>query len=373
MNLLKKIFKYKYFFSLPSKKKIYLATSENNLFKKYLKLKPKDFYSNSNSLNLFIILKVILYKKSEKSFFLNYFIQYLKSINAEVIITNYDNNIIFWKLKKYLPDLKVIILQNGIRLKKFDIFEKKILDDNLSCDYFFTFNNTISTKFSKLIKSKFISIGSFQNNGIGILKKRTLYPKKTLLFISEFLEIKDNNFFKDCRINIDKWYLPEKKLLPFLFKFCKENNFELKILPRTLEMDEYNFYLNIFKTKEFIFLDKKKINSYHEIDKAYINIFISSTLGYEALARKNKVAAFSTRKIRGISGKFGWPSIKNKKDGYFWTNSLDIKKFSKILNNLIKINDKDWIKISRNISNKIMKYDKKNSKLKSILKKMVKN
>ena len=90
------------------------------------------------------------------------------------------------------------------------------------------------------------------------------------------------------------------------------------------------------------------------------------------MARNKKVAAFSTRKIRGISGKFGWPSIKNKKDGYFWTNSLDIKKFLNILNNLIKINDKDWLKISRNISNKIMKYDKKNSRLKLILKKWLK-
>ena len=93
---------------------------------------------------------------------------------------------------------------------------KKILNDNLSCDYFFTFNNTISTKFSKLIKSKFISIGSFQNNEVSILKKRTLYPKKTLLFISEFLETKDNNFFNDNRINIDKWYIPEKIITFFI-------------------------------------------------------------------------------------------------------------------------------------------------------------
>ena len=115
-----------------------------------------------------------------------------------------------------------------------------------------------------------------------------------MLFISEFLETKDNNFFNDNRINIDKWYIPEK-LLPFLFKFCKENNFELKILPRTSEVDEYNFYLNIFKTKKFIYLDKK-INSYHEIDKAYINVFISSTLGYEALARNKKLLHFLQEK-----------------------------------------------------------------------------
>ena len=43
----------------------------------------------------------------------------------------------------------------------------------------------------------------------------------------------------------------------------------------------------------------------------------------------------------------------------FGLTLLDIKKFLNILNNLIKINDKDWLKISRNISNKIMKYDKK--------------
>ena len=66
MNLLKKYLNTNIFFSLPPKKKIYLATSENNLFKKNLKLRPKDFYSNSNSLNLFIILKVILNKKRRR-------------------------------------------------------------------------------------------------------------------------------------------------------------------------------------------------------------------------------------------------------------------------------------------------------------------
>ena len=82
---------------MPQKKNLF-SNFENNLFKKNLKLRPKDFYSNSNSLNLFIILKVILNKKRRRVS-LNYFIQYLKSINAEVIITNYDNNIIFGKLK----------------------------------------------------------------------------------------------------------------------------------------------------------------------------------------------------------------------------------------------------------------------------------
>jgi surface carbohydrate biosynthesis protein len=370
MKLLKKVitfFKFKWSFRFPIKRDIIFLVSDNTYFH-YLKNKNKNFsFLKTNNFNIFIIFKLFLIKKISKNFILHYYVEYLKFTECKIFVTNYDNYLIFWKIKKYIPKLKVIIIQNGLRLKKYDIFEKIKKNRSYKVDYFFTFNKEISNLFSKFIKAKFIPIGSIENNFIKINKNDNNH-KKSILFISEFLETKNNFFFEENNINMNSWYFPEKIILPFLQKFCSEKKIILKILPRTYEKEELNFFSNIIKRDSFIYLNKKLVNSYNEIDKSNICVFISSTLGYEALARNKKVAAFCLRKLRLDSSKFGWPN-KFKESGKFWTNKPNLRIFDKIMNYLIKTNDKDWKKYSIGFKKKIMFFDKKNLKLHSILKK----
>ena len=118
----------------------------------------------SDYLNLLIVLRLLITRKTKKNFFLNYYIEYLRFTKCKIFVTNYDNNEIFWKIKKFIPNLKVVIIQNGLRLKKYDIFENLKKDKFYKVDYFLTFNKEVSNLFSKFVKAKFIPIGSVENN-----------------------------------------------------------------------------------------------------------------------------------------------------------------------------------------------------------------
>ena len=50
---------------------------------------------------------------------MNYYIEYIKICNPKILITFIDNNLIFYKLKKYFPNIYFISVQNGIRTKYF--------------------------------------------------------------------------------------------------------------------------------------------------------------------------------------------------------------------------------------------------------------
>ena len=83
-------------------------------------------------------------------------------------------------------------------------------------------------------------------------------------------------------------------------------------------------------------LTKQNEISYQYLDESNVVVFITTAIGYEAISRGCKVAAFTTRSettnIR--SHKFGWPYSFNKKADDFWINYFDEKKFDEILNNL---------------------------------------
>lgn len=369
MQILKKVttfFKLKWSLCYPMQSDTIFLVSDNTYFS-YLKKKNNYLFLKSDYLNLFIVLRLLIMRKTKKNFILNYYIEYLRFTKCKIFVTNYDNNKIFWKIKKFIPNLKVIIIQNGLRLKKYDIFENLKKDKFYKVDYFLTFNKEVSNLFSKFVKAKFIPVGSVENNFIKINKNKK-YGKKSIIFISEFLETKNNSFFNQNKISKNSWYSPEKIILPFLQKFCFDKRIVLKILPRTNEKAELEFFSNIIKRENFIYLNKRLINSYNEIDKSDICVFISSTLGYESLARNKKVAAFCIRKLRLESSKFGWPN-KFRETGKFWTNNSNIRKFDKIMNYLIKTSDTDWKKHSISFKKKIMFFDKKNLKLNLILKK----
>ncbi|CAO6124271.1 Surface carbohydrate biosynthesis protein, Leptospira [Candidatus Pelagibacterales bacterium] len=349
--------RYKYYFSIPNKKYFCIYDDNNTFLQNYFNQKTE--FIKHNKINIFILF-LLLFKNgiNIKEFMLNYLIEYIKYVQAKIFISNIDNNILFWRIKKFIPDIKIIIIQNGWRLKKYDIFEKINKKNEYKSDLFFTFNNYISIKYSNYINSKFITIGSLENNYRKVTKFKN---SRTVLFLSEYIGNEKSPFFIDNKINFNSWYNPELNLLVFLKKYCLENNYTFKVSPRTNKFkEEYAFYKNILGNNHWEFLDKNKTSSYHEIDKAKIAIAISSTIGYEALARGKKVIFFACRKTRKESGNFGWPAIKKNK-GLFWTNNLDIYEFKKILDRILCMNDASWNFQSKKIINKLINYDKNNS------------
>ena len=158
MQILKKVttfFKFKWSLCYPMQSDTIFLVSDNTYFS-YLKKKNNYLFLKSDYLNLFIVLRLLIMRKTKKNFILNYYIEYLRFTRCKIFVTNYDNNEIFWKIKKFIPNLNVIIIQNGLRLKKYDIFENLKKDKFYKVDYFLTFNNEVSNLLSKFIKAKFI-------------------------------------------------------------------------------------------------------------------------------------------------------------------------------------------------------------------------
>jgi surface carbohydrate biosynthesis protein len=360
INFFKKIFllfSNKYIFCVPDKK-YFCIYDDNNIFLHNYFSKEKTEFIRHGKINIFIIF-VIIFKNGIyiRDFMLNYLTHYIKFVQPEIFISNIDNNPLFWSIKKNIPNIKIIIIQNGLRLKKYDIFEKIKNKKEYKCDLFFTFNKHIASEYANYINSKFIVTGSMENN---FRKIKKFKDSKTILFLSEYIGDQSAIFFISNKISFNSWYKPEFNLLIFLKNFCLKNNYKLKVSPRTnMLRQEYLFYKNILGEDNWEFLDKK-VSSYDEIDRAKIVISISSTIGYEALARGKKVAFFSCRKMREESGNFGWPAIKRNK-GLFWTNNLNIHEFKKILVKLLLMNNVIWNVKSKKIINNLIVYDKNNS------------
>ena len=363
-------------FKIPVRNKIYLVDGgENNFLKKIIKKNVAVY--NREKFNFLILIQLIFKKKfSSFDFHLNYLETYLKFVQAKVFISTIDNNPLYWSIKKRIPNLKVLLIQNGWRMKGGDIFDKKkiIPKNNYQVDYFFTFNASVSRLYSKYINANFVEIGSYKNNFNSIKKNK---KNNKILYVSEFKDERHRFEKKKYKISYDSYMRPDRHLLPFLKEFCLKNKFRLEILPRSFSEKEYLFYRNILGERDWTYKNKIK-NSYQYTDKVNLVVFICTTLGYEVIARKNKVAGFCCKlhpylpKKKG-SRSFGWPIYGYKDSGFFWVNKMNLNNFEKKLNNLMKMSKTQWnLKIS-NYRNNIMIYNKNNYKLREVISKVCNN
>jgi surface carbohydrate biosynthesis protein len=104
------------------------------------------------------------------------------------------------------------------------------------------------------------------------------------------------------------------------------------------------------------------MNSYEVLNQSEIVVFTSSTLGYEALARGKKTAAFliDAKLLDAQALRFGWPAVVAD-EGKFWTHQLEEKRFAEILDYLTSVSQSDWEQTCSETMNDIITYDANNS------------
>ena len=108
-------------FSYPEKNKILIFDNESSgINTKILGLKNYEVLHTRNEVyNLPILINLLFNLKLSQ---LNYFKKYIEKSEADLIITFIDNNLIFYKLKKFFSLKKFIAIQNGHRMAYGDIF-----------------------------------------------------------------------------------------------------------------------------------------------------------------------------------------------------------------------------------------------------------
>lgn len=299
---------------------------------------------------------------------------FIQVVSPKVIITFIDNNDRFYELSKRFPNTKTIFIQNGLRSEVGDTFGYLIKSKNYHVDYMFVFGAAIGRKYKTFINGSVEVIGSFKNN---LVKKINVKKNDSIVFISQYREKSKDNIIayqNAIPITYDEFYSFERIAIKFLAKWCIENNKHLKIagISGKKEGPETDFYKKILSDFKYELIPRLDIySSYKLIDTAEIVVFVDSALGYEAMGRGKKVAAFTCKgSVFGKSYNFGWPS-KLPDNGPFWTNNLDEKKFKHIMDYIKSLSDKNWNKICQNYTNEIMAFDPENRRLASVLDQLI--
>ena len=384
LKLIKILYKAKWVLQQPEVKKILIFNSSGSeIIKKYIAMNSYQILSDRYcEINFYCVIKTIFSKKKfTKKFSHNYFINFIQLSKAKIIISHIDNNPFLWGLKEHLPKIKILLIQNGIR-----IFEDKknltpVKQDNPfgilkrnkkigNVDFFFVANKYFSNRYKEFINCKTKIIGYFRNNQLTYNSKKI--EKNSLTYISQY---RPNYKYKH---NVD---MPDEKILKFLNEYAFKNNKKLNILCGPVKLTTKNFErekLLQFCKKELKFANWKFYQKNKGISSRYYNyikcinsnviVTIDSTLGYELLARGKRVAFFSTRDWGGYHLKFGYPKKMNN-SGVFWTNNYDVKKYKKILDYLFLNSDQNFYNKNKKIISDLVFFDKKNS----IFKKTIKN
>ena len=130
----------------------------------------------------------ILYKDG---FLISHVCEKIIKYKPEFVITMMDNDLRFYRLKKYFQNnIKFIAIQNGVRGRFHDIFDNPLIhkDKNLSADYYFSFGTSLVSLLKKYIKVKIVPVGSVVNNMVKI-KKFANNNKKDSIYIFHHIEI----------------------------------------------------------------------------------------------------------------------------------------------------------------------------------------
>jgi surface carbohydrate biosynthesis protein len=383
LKILKNKFLFRFIFIIKSRKTfkkpskidllIYDGTYPEVLIPYLKKYNYSVLFVRGESLNLHILIKSIF----TKSFWLvnpfySYTLNYIKTVSPKVILTYIDNKSDFYKLSKDLPHIKTVFIQNGSRSVIGDVFDSVKSGEFYQVDFMLVHNEAIGKKYQDFIQGESISIGSFLLNLFQ--DKIDIIPNR-IAFISQIR--KQNNkskvFFyrpNGSPIYWDEFYQAEIFNIKFLSDWCNRNKKNLLIIGSQKEdsVFEKNFYSNIIGEENFQFIPKTDLfSSYRMIMQSEIVVFIDSTLGYESYGLGKKTASFSNRKINNSPrNTFGWPA-DFKERGLFWTNYQDENDLEGIMNFLNVVSDKEWSKILKDYSSKLMVMDSGNTKLERIL------
>lgn len=273
----------------------------------------------------------------------------------------------FYELKKNFKDISFISIQNGSRQripflncrgKNLSMFDKKQHDDSdkLKCDHMFIFNKYYIKEYQKIIDSNYHVSGSFKNNLIKIEKTKNF---DKFLYLSIFSN--KQKFFQKF----------QKKILILINQYFSYSGKKLHILLRSKNIlqqkKEIEFYKKIFKSNCVFEKTYNWKKSYKLVDKFENIVFIFSTLGFESIARKKKVAIFSPLRDENSQLNFGWPALKKKKYNFFQAKNFNYNEIKRVLNNVNSCSQDEWNKKYYRIIKDQLYLDKNNSKLKKTI------
>lgn len=215
-----------------------------------------------------------------------------KNLRTKVIITYIDNAPTICWIKKLIPSIPVIAVQNGTRWD-FSVKNKTLME----YDYYFSFGSVEADIFSQggHTVSNFYPVGSLRA-GVFRDKYPILKPKAfDLCYISQFIPIPLNVS------ELDKWTLQlinsynyvGKRLFDIISKFAEEKQLSLCVAMRypinSSDFEVEHEYYSYHGNAKIELIIQNEFSSYNAVQASQLSFTISSTLGYEALGLGERI------------------------------------------------------------------------------------
>lgn len=372
LKFIKQFSKIKFVFNFPRKNKILLFDEiHSDVLKETIK---KDFnileFRKKKIYFWIYIRQIIFFDFTFKTYCKNY----IKFTSPSVVICFNLLRFQMYELKKFFKNIYFISMCNGNYNDSTYKVLKKIWPKNLECDYIFTFNKYHIPKYKKLIKcNNFPLFGHYKNNLVKINKTKF---NKQFLYLSILFDTPNginyhlNNYHKRLLNLINLYLINYNKKIHILLRSSKKSS---------LYKHEINYYKNIFQSNCIFHASNNYKKKYTTIDWFENIIFTFTAMGYEAIARKKKVAVFAPHTIKystynyNIKSYFGWPGPDKKKFDFFSTKKLNYKEVERVLNNVNNCTQSYWNKRYYTAIKDQCYLDKNNESLKSLILKLSKN
>jgi surface carbohydrate biosynthesis protein len=321
------------------------------------------------SLNLPTILRMLLSFKFSR---FHYLIAYLQLTRAKFVITTTDNDITFYRIKKYLPAVTTIAIQNGLRGNYSSPNSTGFLieisqEAELACDYILAFGKTMGLEFQKHIKTEFIAVGSIRNNSF--TPSSAIQEANQLVYISQLTNraLKPDEQFADFMgnpISYQEFYGAEKQICDYLAKYCVERG--LKFLVCGKQNSTFTAEQDFFKPHE-VSGRNEPFSSYELLNAAEILVSLDSAIGYEFLSRGNRVVIVGGRfshhpnkTVREMPDvKFGFPA-ELPTDGPFWISGLSETDLKERLDSVRSMSGESWTDLIKPYQDLLMRFDPDN-------------
>ncbi len=314
------------------------------------------------NINLYVLFFVLL-NYGFKNLKFNYFKSFLEFVSPKIVYTGIDNQLDFFKLKNIYNKATYISDQFGISKNAYAGYKKKIKkdfywsckeylkksDSKLFADIIFTFGSNEIKKMSRYIDGNYYALGSTKNNFHKIKRKK-------INTINEITMV--------CGGKYSATIESEIKVFRNLVKFGKKQNIKIYFLSR-FDYEMESFYRKKYSSGKWTYLAKTNMNkSYEYLNNSQMIVFTHGTLGFEALSKGIKTAAFYSHFPEKSS------SSRYKRKGPFWTNSLDYISFEKLIKKVINYSNKEWSAIISKYTEELMLYDPDNRNKKLIINKI---
>ena len=336
--------------------------------------KPNDFQIldlRESEVNLWVAFKCLINRDLSAQ---NYARQFIKKVQPKLVLTFIDNYPPFYALKQDFPEVKTLLIQNGYRSDRGDLFgllATEYSKQQNMVDQLFVFGEAVGSKYRQHISGNVTVHGSFKNNSVLL----TQAPENSVAYISTYRPRVSRSFVvpessPESPITYGEVIARRETAILWLANYCAEKNRLLKIIGKDENVAaEQDYYKGLLRKFEFEFVGKKSSEtSYEAIDKSEIVVFTSSTLGYESLARGKKTAAImlDAQLIKADALKFGWPAGLAD-EGKFWTHQLSQQRIYEIMDYLINTTDAEWNETRLEAIKDVIEFDPGNSKFVSVI------